>query len=232
MRPEDLPEMRNLALFRVMSDESFQRLIRGAYLQTFPPQVQLAAEGDMPDFLQVLLEGSVELYAKWGSRETTMDTLVPVSAFILAASLCDRPYLMSARTLEKSRIALLPSENVRAVFVEDNAFALALAMELAGSFRASVRQMKNLKLRSSVERLANYLLRQHGCKEREGCFELPYEKRLLASHLGMTPENLSRAFASLKPFGVVVDGARVRITLPDDLRRLAKPSPLIDGPDC
>ena len=48
--------------------------------------------------------------------------------------------------------------------------------------------------------------------------------------LGMTPENLSRAFATLKPYGVVVDGARVDLTKPEDLRTLAKPTSLIDDP--
>ena len=57
---------------------------------------------------------------------------------------------------------------------------------------------------------------------------MPYDKRTLASLLGMTPENLSRAFGTLKPYGVVVDGARVTLTDLDGLSGLAKPNPLID----
>ncbi|MCF6315791.1 MAG: helix-turn-helix domain-containing protein, partial [Marinosulfonomonas sp.] len=56
------------------------------------------------------------------------------------------------------------------------------------------------------------------------------EKRRLASVLGMTPENLSRAIKSLRPYGVIIDGQTVEITKPDDLKRLAKPTPLIDDP--
>ncbi len=57
---------------------------------------------------------------------------------------------------------------------------------------------------------------------------LPHEKRLLASLLGMTPENLSRAFASLADYGVTVNGPAVTIGRPVVLERLAKPEPLID----
>ena len=46
----------------------------------------------------------------------------------------------------------------------------------------------------------------------------------------MAPENLSRAFQTLKPYGVHVNGAEVRLTLLPDLRRLAKPDPLIEKP--
>ncbi len=47
----------------------------------------------------------------------------------------------------------------------------------------------------------------------------------------MTPENLSRAFAALRPYGVTVSTQNVTIAKPDDLRTLAKPTPLIDDPD-
>lgn len=230
MRPDDVPEIRELALFRTMAEDAFETLVRAAYLQTFPPQVELITEGDSADFLHVLVEGTVELFAGWNGRETTMATLAPVSTFILAATITDRPYLMSARTIEKSRIVLLPSQDVRRAFAEDRAFAVAIVGELADCFRDTIRYTKNLKLRSSVERLANYLVRRHAATGGNGAFELPHEKRLLASWLGMTPENLSRAFASLKPYGVIVEGARVRINKPADLTGLAKPTALIDDP--
>ncbi|HRD47354.1 MAG TPA: helix-turn-helix domain-containing protein, partial [Caulobacter sp.] len=60
-------------------------------------------------------------------------------------------------------------------------------------------------------------------------FVLPHEKRVLASLLGMTPENLSRAFAALADYGVEVAGPRVSITRPVVLERIAKPHPLIDN---
>jgi CRP/FNR family transcriptional activator FtrB len=58
---------------------------------------------------------------------------------------------------------------------------------------------------------------------------LPHEKRVLASLLGMSPENLSRAFASLSSYGVVVHGAEVSLGRPEALERLARPHPLIDN---
>ena len=56
-------------------------------------------------------------------------------------------------------------------------------------------------------------------------------RRTLASLLGMTAENLSRAFATLRPYGVQVSGSTITLATPEDLTRLAKPAPLIDGID-
>ncbi len=228
MRSDDVPEVRQLPLFRTMADQAFESLIRGAYLQTFPAAVDLIREGDWPDFFHVLVEGGVELFARWSDRETTLSTLAPVASFILAATITDRQYLMSARTIARSRIVMIPSEDVRRVFSDDRAFANEIVAELAAGFRDCVKQAKNLKLRTSVERLANYLVREHGASG--GSFSLPHEKRLIASWLGMTPENLSRAFGSLRAHGVRVDGSRVQLIEIDALRRLAKPTPLIDDP--
>ncbi|MCB1426855.1 MAG: cyclic nucleotide-binding domain-containing protein, partial [Notoacmeibacter sp.] len=97
MRSSDIPEIRSLRLFESMSDSAFESLMQAAYLQTFPAQLDLIREGDPADFLYVLTEGCVEMYARTGQRETTMGMVWPVGAFILAAVLKDAVNLMSAR---------------------------------------------------------------------------------------------------------------------------------------
>ncbi|MGV8987169.1 MAG: helix-turn-helix domain-containing protein [Cypionkella sp.] len=228
MRSAETPLIRSLPLFQDMAEENFDILMRGAYLQNFPPQIELITEGDPSDFLHVVVDGSVELFAQWNGRETVMAKVRPISTFILAATIRNAPYLMSARTLEKSRVILLPSVDVRAVFDVDAAFARAVVSELAQSYRGVVKHVKDLKLRSSVERLANYLLRKYTAAGAPDSFDLTLEKRRLASFLGMTPENLSRAIKALQAYGVAVEGSTVKIADPADLIRLAKPTPLID----
>jgi CRP/FNR family transcriptional activator FtrB len=221
-------DVRTLHFFREMSDENFQGLMRGAYVQTFPPQVELVREGDHSDFFHVVVSGSVELFSSWNGRETSMATVRPISSFILAATIKDAPYLMSGRTLEKSRIVLIPSQDVRSVFEADAGFARAIVTELAQCYRSVIKSQKDIKLRTSLERLANYLLRQQKTAGGGETFELNISKGRMASRLGMTPENLSRALKGLQPYGVSVNGASVTIADRADLERFAKPSPLID----
>jgi len=224
----NFPDIKQLDLFAAMDDDKFQALMRGAYVQNFPPQIEMITEGDHSDFLHIVLTGCVELFSTWNNRETSMSLVYPVSTFILAATIKDAPYLMSARTLEKSRIVLVPSQDVRAVFDTDANFARAIVTELAKRYRSVIKSKKDLKLRTSLERLANYLLIQQQEADGAPSYELPTEKRRLASLLGMTPENLSRAFKALQPYGVSVDGNMITIGDQQDLEGFAKPSPLID----
>lgn len=231
MRNADLGEIRALSLFRDMDDTHFADLTRGAYHHSFPPQMTLIREGATADFLHIVTDGAVELYAQWDGHETTMAVVRPVSTFILAACINDAPYLMSARTLVPSRVVMIPGSDLRRAFARDAAFAVAIVRELAGCYRGVVRHAKDLKLRSSKERLANYILRQSQKMGGARVYDLPLEKRLLASVLAMTPENLSRAFKSLREDGVLVEGAQVSIVDMDRLARFARATPLIDGPD-
>lgn len=231
MRPENKQQVRDLRLFRSMTDASFEDLLAGSYFQRFPSHVVLIREGEPADFLHVVITGTVELYSAWNGQESTMQIVRPVSTFILAAVIRDAPYLMSARTYDASDILMIPSGNIRKGMSRDPALSLAMVTELAGCFREVVKTTKNLKLRNAVERLANCLLRLDETQGGTGRFDLPTEKRVLASYLGMTPENLSRAFNTLGPYGVEVEGACIRLTKKDDLKRLAKPTPLIDDPE-
>ena len=228
MIESELPAIYELPLFHDMADSNFKALMRGAYIQNFPPQIELITEGEPSDFLHIVVSGSVELFATWNGRETAMTVVKPVSTFIVAATIKDAPYLMSARTLEKSRVVLLPSADIRAVFDDDPAFARAVVTELAQCYRSVVKSTKNLKLRNSVERLANYLLRQQKHENGAEVFLLKTEKKRLASQLGMTPENLSRAIRSLQAYGVSINGNSVKISDQRDLVRFAKPTSLID----
>lgn len=229
MRTSDLDRARALPLFSGASPETFRAVTSGAFLQKFPSGTTLLLEGDPVDFLYVLLDGIVELQGTWNDKETTLAVLRPVSTFILAAVVLDAPALMSARTIERSEILMLSGESLRRAMREDAQFATAAAQELAGCYRGLVRAIKNQKLRGGAERLANYLLAQRMRASGATTVTLPHEKRILASLLGMTPENLSRAFASLADVGVVVNGPQVSITRPEALERLAKPTPLIDN---
>jgi CRP/FNR family transcriptional activator FtrB len=230
MKDSEIQEIKKLPLFAHMEDGNFDTLKRGAYIQNFPAQVELITEGEPSDFLHIVVTGCVELFASWNNRETSMATVRPFSTFILAATIKDAPYLMSARTMEKSRVVLLPSQDVRDVFDVDNTFARSVVTELAQCYRAVIKNSKSLKLRTSIERLANYLIRQNNYAGNTGKFDLKSEKRLLASYLGMTPENLSRAIKALQPYGVKINGAHVILSDVEDLKGLAKPTPSIDDP--
>ena len=228
MRPGERPEIANLPLFSEMQEAQRERIFSGSFLQVFPPQLTLFELGQHPDFLHVLVDGLVELSAHSAGRDTTMRIVEPVTSFILAAVVTDQPYLMSARTLAPSRILLVPAALISELVKDDPALMQATMRELAQAYRDMVRALTDMKLRQSAERLGNLILQHERRQGRTGKLQLKAEKRLLASLLGMTPENLSRAFGVLSGHGISVSAAQITVTDRAALEAFSREDPVPD----
>lgn len=228
MRPDEIEAMRDQRIFAGVAPERVADMLRASFLQRFPAHVELVREGDPADFLHVVVEGKVEIFASYRDRETTVSVVGPGSCFITAAVVLDRVYLKSARSLTPARVLLIPAAAVRRCFHEDAAFARCLAEDLALAYRTVVKELKNQKLRSGLERLANWLIVTNDEIGGSSGFKLPFEKKVLAARLGLAPEVLSRSFATLATYKVRVNGSHIVIGDVEDLRRLAKPTPTID----
>ncbi|MFV3131504.1 cyclic nucleotide-binding domain-containing protein [Niveispirillum sp. KHB5.9] len=229
MKPDDLSLVRSLPMFRKLADGPLSALAACGSLQRYPRSTLLFNEGEQADFLMVLLEGAVELFARdQDEKEAVVDILFPVDSFILAAALTGAPYLMSARTLMSSRIFLLETGAFRRAVAADPDLSIPVMEELAQHFRRLVRQIKDLKLRTGAQRLGCYVLSLAG--ETDEAI-LPFDKRIFASRLGMTAENLSRAFATLRDHGLSVEGSRMVIRDRVRLTAFSRPAALIDHDD-
>lgn len=227
MKQDDLTLMRSLPMFARVTEPQLSALTLRGSLQRYPRGTLLFQEGDRADFLMVLLEGGVELFARdQGGTEAVVETLFPVDSFILAAALTGAPYLMSARTLLPSRVLLLDADIFRAAVAADPDLSAPVMAELAQHFRRLVRQIKDLKLRTGVQRLGCYVLGLAGGADE---VQLPFDKRTLASRLGMSAENLSRALSALRDHGLSVQGNRLLIQDRERLTAFSRPDPLIDA---
>ena len=138
----------------------------------FRNHATLILEGTLPDFLHVVIDGSVEVFCTHDGHETTIDIMQPPAAFILASAIRNDIYLSSARTLAPSQILLMPAKQIRDVFDRDPAFARAIALELTEHHRNAVRALMDKKLRTGTKRLANWILRTDAMQGNQRTIEL------------------------------------------------------------
>lgn len=227
MTPDDLCLVNNLPMFWKVKDEHLAALVSRGSLARYPRGTLLFSEGERADFLMVLLEGGVELFARdREGSEAVIEIMFPIDSFILAAALTGAPYLTSARTLMPSRILMLETGDFRRAVAANPDLSASVMAELAQHFRRLVRQIKDLKLRTTVQRVGCYVLALAGTSDE---VVLPLDKRTLASRLGMTAENLSRAFSTLRGHGLSVQGSRLVILDRERLITFSRPMPLIDA---
>lgn len=224
--PQDLP------LFRGLDGPARRALLDAAVQHTVAAGTVLFEQGEVPNFQLIVVSGAVQLLARSAAgREVLIEVVRAPDLVIPAAVVTGAPYLMQARAPERSRLLMIPAALFRATAASEPALAQAVIGSLAHQFRRMVRQVKNLKLRTSSERVGCYVLALSARQGTPGRAVLPYEKHLIASELGITRESFSRALSALEKSGLSVHGETILIT---DAARLAaecRPDPLIDQDD-
>ena len=224
----DINEIRAHPLLRDVGEQSLQRALAAAVMSVFPRHATLVSEGARCELLYLLLEGTATASSGHHGRATTLFLLKPGAVFPLSSIVRNEVPLSTISTQGPVRVLMLPSATVRSLLRSDNDFCLAVLGAMARTSRDKTREIKNLKLRSSTERLANWIHEAHRRTPKRRRLDLPTDKKTLALRLGMTPENLARGFAHLREFGVRVEGRTIWIEDPSALARYADPTPLID----
>jgi CRP/FNR family transcriptional activator FtrB len=215
--------LRGVPLFSDLEPALLDRI--AAISATLTPRAgeRLFAAGEHPPCLYLLRAGQVALgRVDVGGDFVAVEILAPGDFFGMPAVLLERPSVMAAQTVEASMIACIAAQELRELLRSEPAVASAMLVSLASSYRAMVRQVLELKSRSVAQRLGCYLL---ALAHEQGTTELvlPFEKRLLASRLGTTPESLSRAFNVLRTCGISTVGRKVTLANVPVLNRFARP---------
>jgi CRP/FNR family transcriptional activator FtrB len=206
----DADRLRSIDLFKGMSDLHFQSLLKLASLRHVPARTLLFKEGGRPNILYLLIEGAVELFSEHNERRCTVAIISSVKPCVLASIWWDH-YPLSARTLQRSQLLLVPARLLHDLIETDVGFASGATRELAGECHGVVEHLKDYSLRTAPERVAQWMLRFDEDVGGGGQFTIPCDKRTLASYLGMAPEHLSRNLAALAPAGLAVRGRRVTL---------------------
>lgn len=229
MNEADLELVRALPLLDGLSRDETEHLLSAADIREYRKGALLFAEGGSPDCLFVLLSGMVELFTSNGGRDEVILLIWPPETFMPAAALTNEPYLVSARTLGRTRLLAFDAARVREEVQASHELTYRLTRILAGQFRMTIRHIKDMKLRSATRRLAAFLLRLVDETGKQGCADLPVAKAIIASRLGLSPETLSRSLKALRDEGLIVRGSRIIVADRQKLELYCQPNPLIDG---
>ncbi|MFO1158589.1 MAG: cyclic nucleotide-binding domain-containing protein [Reyranellaceae bacterium] len=221
MRPSDIPLIRRARLCSHLSEPDLGALLATCFVQTLPSGATPCHQGEKPEFLHIVLSGKVGLFAEGPREETLIEFFGPGDGFVLPAVMLDMPYLVTARLIEEGRILMWPAAAFRAQVRANGALAYGATLQLSSYWRLLVSQIKDLKLLSATERLSAMLLALAPRQSGSATVTLPGGRRLIAGRLGVTPQSLSRAFATLRPLGVSGQGRQIAIADLDRLRDLS-----------
>jgi CRP/FNR family transcriptional activator FtrB len=216
-----LPFLKKIALFDALPEPSLHRLAEVAGLQRFSNHAYLFREGEEPDFIYGLVEGGVVLLGGADGRQAVIEFFGPGETVLLPAALLGLPYLVSARATADGQALLIPATKLRQLIDEDVALAAQCARMLSRHWRVLITQIKEIKTRSALERVAHFLVSQSAKSTGATSLALPGTKKEVATRLGITPETLSRTLKALREYGVRTNGDTLQIVAIEQIAALA-----------
>ena len=220
---EDLPLLLGLPLFSGLSRDELLDLISEAWVTTAPAASLLFLQGDPAHHFFVVLKGWVKLFRATAEGDEAIIAVVPQGqSFAEAAVFEEGSFPVSAATVDDSRLLCIPAEPFLEKVLADRRMVRKMMASMSRRLRQLVNQVEDLSLKSSVERVAGYIAGLCGEETGGAIIRLPLDKAVIAKHLGMQPETLSRSFARLRGEGIVAEGNTVRISDVAQLRRLSK----------
>lgn len=212
MDPADWRIVRSTPLFGAMPQDVAQAMIGNQGPRVYEKGVVLFQQGEPANAFFLILDGWVKIYRITpDGNEAVVGVFRRGETFAEAAIFLSGRFPVSAEVVATSRLLRIDGEMLRRRIREQPDLALSMLASCSHHLKFLVEQIEQIKLLSAPQRLADFLVRLSTCPEGPCTIELPYEKALIASRLGMKPESLSRALAKLRPLGVVVDRDHVQI---------------------
>lgn len=204
----------HLPLFREIDRPALRQIARGSVAIDAPRGTVLFRRGDRCGGFHVVIFGQVKLaiYSPQGG-EKVIELMGSGQSFGEAVMFLDRPYAVTAETLEDTKLVHVSRAAVDAELQRDPAFARRVIAGLSRRLHRLVADLEAATLHSATQRVIGYLLSQEATEgEGASLVTLHASKRVIASRLNLSQEHFSRILHSLASAGLVeVTGREIRI---------------------
>ena len=216
-------ELRHHYLFCALTDAQQARLLATAAAKRLAAGELLFTHGDVAAQFFLLRSGCIKLYRlSPQGDEKIMRLIRPAQTFAESILFMDAPrYPVCGEAVEAAELVAFDRETFLGILQESFATCQAVMAQMTRRIQAHWDEIETLALQNSRYRVVHYLL---GLVPSEACgrvsVTLPTRKMVIAAHVAVTPETLSRTLRSLTDEGLIeVAGDEVTLIDVDRLRR-------------
>lgn len=216
-------ELRRHYLFSALTDTQRERLLAASQTRAFVAGEHLFQHGDVAQRFFLLRRGCVKLYRlSDDGGEKIMRLIRPGQTFAESILFMEVPtFLVHGEGVEDGEVVELDREAFLGILRESFATCRAVMAQMTARIQAHWDEIETLALQNSRYRIVHYLLAlAPAAAQGRTQVTLPARKMVIAAHLAVTPETLSRTLRSLSDEGLIeVEGDEVTIPDLEGLRR-------------
>ncbi|MDG1287699.1 MAG: Crp/Fnr family transcriptional regulator [Rickettsiales bacterium] len=208
-------------LFKNIAPETVGLFVQQASIRSFSKGQMIFAQGGEASSFYLVMHGWVKLFRETlDGEEAVIDVLTTNHLFGETALFEEDTYNLHAEVVEEVDVICLPLSLLKNTITKDAQLAMNMLGAMSRFRKQQDMELEHRTVQNAPQRIGCFLLRL--CKPDAVTpirLNLPYDKTLLASRLGMKPETFSRALARLRDeTGIRIKGATVEI---DTIKQLS-----------
>tara|TARA_B100001989_G_C24533535_1_gene463025 strand:+ start:369 stop:1076 length:708 start_codon:yes stop_codon:yes gene_type:complete len=213
-------DIKNLSLLKDGSETFLTALGKQAHVLKCEKGKILFLHEDTAEYFYIVKSGWIKLFRETlDGTQSVNDILGKGNAFGETALFENNVYPYSAEAVEASEIISLPLKLLKEELEHNNKFSMHVMRHMAHQRHQKDMEIEHRDLQNAPQRIGCFLLNlidrdAHGAAK----IDLPYDKTLIASKLGMQPETFSRALSKLKEkTGIHIKGSHIELYDPKQL---------------
>lgn len=210
--------VRSSPLFKDLSDDDLRQLLDRAAVTRLPADAVVFTEGDTVDKFFMVLCGQVKVFRMTpGGNYNVLKVFGAGASFALTALFGGGNYPASCETVQPTSLLTIRSAALIDCLVSSPRIGDGLLTAVSNSRHMLLREIAELKGKSALQRVADFLIGLAGRDHGPAVVTLPFQRQVLAEKIGVSPEYLSRVFAKFAAYGV---HAKTRTVTIDDVATL------------
>lgn len=212
--------LRSLPLFASLKESDIADLFHRSQVQEVAKGGMLFIQGEPAGNFYLVISGWIKLFRETGDGHESIASLCTKGdTFGEAVLYQGSTYPFGAQAVEAAQVLRIPASAVNVLIQRNGEFATSMVHSISHRMHALELQVEHLSVMTAPQRIGCFLLKLCRGKSMHNVeVALPYDKGLLASLLGIKLETFSRSLHQLKPVGVEVSGAAVKIADVEKLR--------------
>lgn len=207
---------KSIELFSQASPESLELLSNSAERVSYKKSSIILAQHQSSAVFLYLINGWIKLY-----KESAEGAEIVVD-ILSQENYCGESFLFeekteevyTAQSISDVDIITVPIQFLKQLMLEDHSLSLSFLQAALQKQQQLNMQLEHLSIQTAAQRIGCFILRScdNPISEESVTLQLPYDKLILASRLGMRPETFSRALGALsEQCDLRIDGENICI---------------------
>jgi len=201
-----IEKLQSATLFRGLDEEHLEKICSKSKTLSFSKDDLIFCQGDEANAFFLIIQGWVSIIKEnVNAEQSVLHVFKDGDSFAEPAALVIGRYPASAYAASSCELLEIKNSSLKSMIKEDPDIALRMIVRLSGQLNTLVNEFEQYKTMGVTRRLALFLIDLLEQNSNENHVDLPFNKTVLAAHLGIQPGTLSRAFNQLAEYGVKSD---------------------------